>query len=1007
MISGSGGATPSQISSDESEDSEESFNEMESQSPPRSVQGKQSRRKKIRFTSYQTRYISDLRREFNRADAYKEGRLTYSQWINSNIRQFIRDGSISDEEYSLYFARVDANSDNYVSWEELVQYLMKEIAQAELHIDDQSLNFIQKTSNVIPSRQNMHRDMIKQISISDTTNEYVTLSNDSVRFWAIYDLQFHRAITDPGLFASMCVFDRYCKIAVATTSRRLLLFDTESLEQLECEINASPSSQIIKKMTTRDARATLSKLKSKKMTLYNLPTAMIIGEYTPSVVLNTYFYIADDQGVIQAFLLTAPQRRQSTDYRMKRVGRYTMHSASITQLSLISTYECYASSSYDATVKFWTFDPKTSIFTVLRQLNDYGPVTSFNFSNKQKLIITCSISRDAYVWSITPQRRVFKLGGHYNLVQAITDFVTTTNEKYLLTMTTRKEFRLWDAVNYRMAREWNDPSLQRPENFYSTAFYDARRHALITASSIPTRWSENISLLESFLEKKTHKHAIIGCHYSKVFKSIVTVDCICNFMVWSLKDGVRTSNKQTDWQPGSSDISASVLDVSGRRLVTASFDNQVFLWNFNSGSVINELEATEGTALISTISYFKIGAREYLARGGWDKMITLFAEVEKGSYILYRQFKGHTNDISSIVGFSGGLISGSTNGEILLWILDTNMPQASYSLDEMSAVECMIVVDNYLLVGDSIGFLHVFSLPKLQCLVSQKAHQIIVNYSLTSMDANEEYLYTADTFGYVKKWKMSYDQMLQFELEEIDIFRCHNDDIMSINLVMGGKFIVTCGIDMCVRIFEAENFEYVGLFNEESKPWNLEKKETWISKPPAVVELKHFNTKLSELSNTASNLMRSFNSSIASFRNLNINLKNSRQEFQLETIQPQQEVITEDEEEQTFNLTEAQQVVDYLLERPKPVPIFEVKEKVKEPQIVIPPRRLQLASRPVDLIERFDIIYSSDKKDRPKTAQCQTNEHIVRLPIKTPKHATMTIQQRIRTYQKNNSNSYK
>ncbi|OHS95902.1 EF hand family protein [Tritrichomonas foetus] len=829
----------------------EPFEFLTPSDPPKSTEEKSRQNFRIRYLTRRANYITRLRRAFDSADSNKLGRITLDQWMKSDIHQYIKEGTLSEEDFKFYFWRIDANCDHYITWDELVQYLMKEISQSELHLGEQATQFLQKTSKGVPSRDHTHREMVKQITICENSSEYITLSSDSIRFWGTFDLQFRRSINDPGLFASMLVFETHLKLAVATSNRRLLLYDIDSLQQLPCEINASPSSVIIKKMTQREAKNALNKLNSTKLTLYNAPTVMALAKYTLTPPLTLLFFVCDDQGFVQVFQITAPQRRQSTAYKINCISKYRMHDGNITQFSCIESYECYATSSTDGSIKFWQYDTKSRRFEILRVLNDTSAIITFKFSEKQKLIVTCGVSRDAYVWSISPPQRIFKLGGHYNTVVAITDYITSTNERYLLTMTNRKEFRLWDAVSYRMSREWNDPTLLRPENHYSAILYDERRHAIITAASYPVRWSENAAMVENFLEKTTHKHTIVGCHYTKCFNQIITIDSIANFCVWNVKNGQLSSMRESEWDPNLSDISTTVLDYAGRRLVTVDFRNNFDLWNFNSGQIIAKLDLQltqeENKYITSCLSYLKIGGREFLAKGGWDKALFLFTEIDKGKFVLFRKFTGHTYDISTIAPYEEGVISGSANGEVFTWALDTNFAQAGIILKPSAAVEIIYSHHNFALIGDSLGNIHIFTIPKLELVdLIVSAHNLIVPYAITSIDSYEDTFYSTDTFGYVKKWKIEgYPD--HFKAAPVEIYRCHNIDIFAISVVMDGKFVVTTGADMNVKIFDAETFEYVGIFHYESN-WDIFDKTTWAMKNNCEVETKHFNHPQNELS---------------------------------------------------------------------------------------------------------------------------------------------------------------
>jgi hypothetical protein len=102
-----------------------------------------------------------------------------------------------------------------------------------------------------------------------------------------------------------------------------------------------------------------------------------------------------------------------------------------------------------------------------------------------------------------------------------------------------------------------------------------------------------------------------------------------------------------------------------RRLITASLNGQVTIWNFNSVTEITTMSFESASPIISVLEFVTIGTCDYLLRAGWDKVLTTYAESSKGHFELYRSFVGHKADISVAVGYGGGFISGSIDGQLI------------------------------------------------------------------------------------------------------------------------------------------------------------------------------------------------------------------------------------------------------------------------------------------------------------------------------------------------------
>ncbi|KAK8893405.1 hypothetical protein M9Y10_021825 [Tritrichomonas musculus] len=962
--------------------------------PPKSMNSRIGRLEKNRETSHKKKFLRELRQAFEKSDINNNKTLTFEAWCCSEIKNVIHDGRLSQFDYENYFKRIDVNCDGLITWNELVTYLMNDIKLLGLKPESDAAQFIKKLSSPPKNKSQCHRELIQQITICNRLSEYVTVSSDSIRFWNISDLTFSRALLEPGMFSRILVIESFLVLAVTTTNRRLLFFDLESLTQFPVEVGASPSPKQIKSMSQSDAKGILKIIKSPTMPLYNVPTVLIMAQDIYSDPKYEHFWVGDDQGSLELYKLSAPTRRKGLDYKIERIARFSMHKSGITQITYIYDYDCYATSSLDHTVKFWTYSFKTKKFSVTRTFTDKNSILGFHFSFKQKALTTCGISRDAYVWSISPPNKLFKLGGHYNQLSHISDFVATTGKNYIITMTCKKEFRVWDASNYTMVREWMDPVMLRPENHYSSVMYDDKRHALLTAANFPVKWAEDISALNESLEPMTHGHTIVGCKYTKEFNEIVTIDRLCTIKVWNIEMGQNASSHVEPWSDSSSDICAVTIDPSGRRLITSSFKNQTLMWNYNSGSVINSINLQPESPLITILEFFEINFRSYLVRAGWDKTLCIYQESEFETFDLVRKYTGHVSDISAVSAFSQGLISGSVSGELFEWSVDTTFPVASIQLEPAATVEAIECYGNFAIIGDSNGILTVVSLPKLKVVQSLEAHKIIVQHSITAIAASvdDEVIFTADTLGYVKRWncKVSDTDQTALILSESFIERCHNSEIRSLVLCYNNEFLATCGADQCVRLWKKDTFEYVGFFSESSK-WNLHDPETWIKKPPFEKEEVHFYRK-SENDKLRESLLIN-NDSNENFELKGVYTKTNRTEFDMNNENNNNNSVTDsadqkNEQSDLFNPEMIRKALDEYTDetdsaiRKKQDDIMEAiraNDHAIEP--LKKPKLLQMSQRPNELIRNITKILNKNNPSRTAAAP------VLKIPMIPPKRS--------------------
>jgi len=783
-------------------------------------------------------FLHELKRLYTSVDSDKSGRINVHQWKKSFLapKVCLKDGDSVDA--AQVFLKIDSDNDGYIDWDDIVDFFLNSNSLNEIQQYHDVAHFIHKHSGIPLGRNQMHREMVIQIDQTLAFNEYITLSSDSIRFWNPSHLRPTRVISEPGYFSSMIVFDNNHVIAVATTKRRLLFFSLETLFLLPTSISASPDAHDIKTMTQSNALKSLSIVDSDDIPLYNIPKVMHPATFSITDPTRLYFFIGDDQGYLEYFILIAPNMRQSINYSVQRLGKHQLHSDAITKIDTIPSKYCYASSSLDCSVLFWQFTEMGNHINKISCFRHSSPITSFHYNLNHNFLTTCSVSRDVFIWNTSTLKKTNRLGGHYNSVQHALGFISTSGQEYIITITNKKEFRMWDAVNFRLIRDWSDSALLRPQNNYSSSYFDERRHTLITASSCPVKWLEDSIVQVDLKEISTHQYQIIGCHYSSVFDQIVTLDPFGNFDVWNLCNGQKTFRHRKSLSSNTSDITASTLDSTGRKLLTSSFNGSTSIWNFSSGSMLCSIPPNNHRQPTSVLNSVIIDGRKLILKAGWDKIIEIYSEQDNQGLILIRTLHSHRSDITSVAAFHSGIISGDIDGEIISWSLEVISPISRTKIHHSNSIEVIECIGSCAIIGDSNGYLYLYSLPKLNIICSMNGHEIIAPYSITNIVHNTDdyHVYTSDTLGYVKKWQFNRDPV---HLHPITIQRCSNTEIVIMKIVHDGNFLLTCSRDMCVRMWAVPDMEYIGLFYDGSC-WNIHDFATWAKTNPFINDEKHF-----------------------------------------------------------------------------------------------------------------------------------------------------------------------
>jgi WD40 repeat protein len=281
-----------------------------------------------------------------------------------------------------------------------------------------------------------------------------------------------------------------------------------------------------------------------------------------------------------------------------------------------------------------------------------------------------------------------------------------------------------------------------------------------------------------------------------------------------------------------------------------------------------------------------------------------------------------------------------------------------------------------LFAGGGDGTLYVFSLPKLVLIHSFAAHAVLVPHALSAMASDDahSFLFTADTLGYVKKWKVRLEHLCY--LEGIGIWRCAHDEITTIIPIRDGRFLVLAGVDMDVRLWDAETFQCVGMLYEEHV-WNLSDNQTWLGESPFEVGPNHFSDRTA------------LKHSLSRMSGMGIKLAAIDTTTLLVSEAYPLESNREEPAPHPFSFDEATKVIQDMMDtlgKPQEMPSALVPESLSSQPPVQHPE-LQGTIRPMELVAKIQAMWN-----RPRTTEATTHgKRPLRMPIVTPKSQTKRV----------------
>ena len=934
--------------------------------PPTNSRERRTVRQRTRQHGRLKTFLKDLRATFDEADVDKLGSLTADQWKKSALRFYLKDGGIPLDEFIQYFIKIDADGDGRVSWDELVNFMLLEISNArnvQLSAEAVQLNKLPPYPNVA---QNRHKTQICQMVQSYWTDEYITVSPDSIRFWQPNPFQFKRKMTDEtAKFACVCVFKGSQVMAVAYSNRTIRLFTMYELLPLPVYVSGSYSPKIIKSMRRKDAISAVKKFKDAKqeMPLFNIPTCMIEATLMDCPHGQCLILVGDDNGCVELFRFIIPQRRSGVETPAEMLAHVDVHRGEITQLKAIDELQFYASCSVDGTVKFFLYNEGE--FEVIRTFTEDHPISCFEYCPDQRSIIICSNGKDAYSWSVQPVKRGHRLFGNPDHAALCCGYRSAHGDRYIVTVTNHKDFRLFDSSNFLARLDWSDSIVYHPEDKFTVLHYDAVRKLFVACAGHPVIWTED----EVALPADQRGVQTTGLYYQADLEQMVTVDSSGRFAIWDYMTGTM---KQVRTAAGLKDeIAASAIDKSGRRIMTASYSGDAIVWNPYSGGNIATVPLKDKSQ-VSVIGHYTLAGKGILILAGWAKTVSVYREVGPSKFELARVMTGHSDDICcACFHESGWLFTGSVNGQLFAWPIGTHRQPRHVTIEDETPIEKVCVIDHFLLVADSDGCLSIFTIPGMEQLMRFRAHTELVPYALSAIQADNVSMriLTGDTLGYVRLWLMNLKSGVR--MDPLTIRRCHYGEVCQIEMIgQGAKYFATAGDDLTVCLWATESMEFIGIFDGKSK-WNVRDTATWMKDSPEL-DPQHFGNRVdTDRSGTPSSVTLHGVRSTKSMGSISLASGSLIASSSRSTLLEETPEDAEAPEEKEFDWEKTQEMLTSMLNSPLP-------SRVKLPE----PKKTPRDDRPIEtyrdnnsLTMRTDVDYTVSKIRQLQQNQPSTMEH--------------------------------
>lgn len=595
--------------------------------------------------------------------------------------------SMPEEQLSILFQKMDANSDGTLTWDEYLSYLLREVTH-NWHFRS--------------ARGTWHlRDVdTPALSIGNVVNHILVLPSDSgpgkyvfgckdntIQVWNSKTLTYHSTLPAAASAASRKERKYGSKgdsggsnshrshegashqtsgsktsrpdlgqrgggrgeeSAIPFASKANIGYPVTSIAYAEAQ------RQIV--VSTLDKYISFYQLANRQYKLadsfccHDTPQCMTVA-HTPTMNKDLLI-IGDTTGKVSAY---------STDYDDHRIlETLDAHAGdSVRRVSLVPNVGLI-SAGMDA--RLVITDPER--WQVVRTMKGHKRgVYSFANCHYYRCVLSAGFDRKVLVWDPYISTPTGSLGAHHT---NILDVVVNEDKNQIITTCADKKIKVFDIRTFKCIQSLVDTAEYHPNDELSAVAFDHELQWLVTVGNKIRTWPVNIAPGNKAQKGgPAHSNLVVAIHYSGVFRQIVSVGVDGNVRLWDIYTGVNVFEFNTDHD---APITAACLDNRGKRLITGSHDGTAKMWNFNNGACMWEFKprAKELSELI------------YLSRSmnpivgvGWEPSVTWWPDgtITKNTEILVPT--EHSADITCVSCNDALLVTGSIDGEIIMWYVDS------------------------------------------------------------------------------------------------------------------------------------------------------------------------------------------------------------------------------------------------------------------------------------------------------------------------------------------------
>lgn len=767
----------------------------------------------IETNSANNEWIIQLKSAFNDADERKRGYLTKSQFCISKLPSLISESTLTPEEPSLLYDKLNFSNDNRLTWKRLVDYMIVQ-HQSDKNLEERSdfkIKYIKPDDSVLRLYKKQQK-YLKSFYLSDT-HQIVSLSNECLQFWSPESCEVTEEFSNKEFkFIDCTIMPNLQLIAIITDKRTIIYYDMKYGTGGKNYISATLKRKDLQRLTIGQSVKLIDSLKSKKIQLFHKSTC--IGAHPDQNIL----YVGDEEGIVEVFSVIRTSIFMS-DFSTERLAWFQIHDSEVSTIEYVKQFGSMVSSSYDGTIKVWDYDTNRHECRLRSLQNISGKsITKLYFDTMSNLFVFTTTTHNIGTWAMyTNSLKMIDIPP--SEIRNCIVIPYNCDISYILTISSKN----FVTVYFLRTLEYITSFLLKDKHFNcvpTTSQYC--NNCLYLLGSYMTAWKV-VSYTDDGI--KPHKEKIIFAEVKG--DSLYTIDETGVFIHWNMLTGEK--QKIFSISPIKGQIIRDVT-CNKDRIAEICADGSIRIVGIDSGLEISSIPKNQLERKTLCVKFGKIGSTKYLFAAGRSKILYMFSDLPGNKFRYLRSLTGHSEIIEKIYIIKNlfTLTIGAVK-EIFLW--DTKCIQIRYTIpgEPIVAIDLKGFNDIFI-ITDTLGNINFMSTHRHTPLESKKAFELKKDAPLSAITQFGDHIIVGNTIGYVAVYLLEHISG-GYTCNFVCLCRSHIVPIMFLSVHKRSSTIVSVGQDGKVLLYSMQHRSFVGSIGTFVY-WDLANRETWKCDPP-------------------------------------------------------------------------------------------------------------------------------------------------------------------------------